>query len=68
MGSWSITGLRVKRCPVPLHSRDISQIVTCSSIKHARSVSAFTEQEVAMLSSVLQSPRAVSPLTTPSVG
>jgi len=34
--------------------RDISQIVTCSSIKHARSVSAFTEQGVAMLSSVLK--------------
>ena len=30
--------------------RDISQIVTCSNIKHARSVSAFTEQGVAMLS------------------
>jgi hypothetical protein len=30
--------------------RNISQIVTCSTIKHARSVSAFTEQGVAMLS------------------
>jgi hypothetical protein len=39
--------------------RDISQIVTCSNIKHARSVSAFTEQGVAMLSSVLKSERAV---------
>jgi hypothetical protein len=39
--------------------RDKSQIVTCSSIKHARSVSAFTEQGVAMLSSVLHSERAV---------
>lgn len=47
--------------------RNISEIVTCSIITHARSVSAFTEQEVATLSSVLQSPRAVSPLTTPSV-
>lgn len=40
--------------------RDISQIVTCSSIKHARSVSAFTEQRVAMLSSVLKSERAIA--------
>jgi hypothetical protein len=40
--------------------RDISQIVTCSSIKHARSVSAFTEQGVAMLSSVLKSARAIA--------
>jgi hypothetical protein len=40
--------------------RDISQIVTCSSIKHARSVSAFTEQGVAMLSSVLKSERAIA--------
>ena len=39
--------------------RDISQIVTCSTIKHARSVSAFTEQGVAMLSSVLKSGRAI---------
>jgi hypothetical protein len=39
--------------------RDISQIVTCSTLKHARSVSAFTEQGVAMLSSVLRSPRVV---------
>jgi hypothetical protein len=35
--------------------RDISQIVTCSSIKHARSVSAFNEQGVEMPSSVLKS-------------
>ena len=40
--------------------RDISQIVTCSNIKHARSVSAFTEQGVAMLSSVLKSARAIA--------
>jgi hypothetical protein len=40
--------------------RDISQIVTCSTIKHARSVSAFTEQGVAMLSSVLKSERAIA--------
>jgi hypothetical protein len=40
--------------------RDISQIVTCSTIKHARSVSAFTEQGVAMLSSVLKSDRAIA--------
>jgi hypothetical protein len=40
--------------------RDISQLVTCSSIKHARSVSAFTEQGVAMLSSVLKSERAIA--------
>ena len=39
--------------------RIISQIVICSDIKHARSVFAFTEQGVAMLSSVLNSPRAV---------
>ena len=40
--------------------RDISQIVTCSTIKHARSVNAFTEQGVAMLSSVLKSERAIA--------
>jgi hypothetical protein len=40
--------------------RDISQIVTCSTIKHARSVSAFTEQGVAMLSSALKSDRAIA--------
>lgn len=40
--------------------RDISQIVTCSTIKHARSVSAFTEQGVAMLSSVLKSEHAIA--------
>ena len=40
--------------------RDISQIVTCSTIKHARSVNAFTEQGVAMLSGVLRSERAVA--------
>jgi hypothetical protein len=40
--------------------RDISQIVISSTIKHARSVSAFTEQGVAMLSSVLKSERAIA--------
>ena len=40
--------------------RNISQSVTCSStMKHAKSVYAFTEQGVAMLSSVLNSPRAI---------
>jgi ORF6N domain-containing protein len=40
--------------------RNISQFVICSStIKHAKTVFAFTEQGVAMLSSVLKSPRAV---------
>jgi len=39
--------------------RDISQIVISSNIKHARSVFAFTEQGVAMLSSVLNSERAI---------
>jgi hypothetical protein len=39
--------------------RNISQIVISSDIKHARSVFVFTEQGVAMLSSVLKSPRAI---------
>lgn len=39
--------------------RNISQIVTCSRIKHAKNVLAFTEQGVAMLSGVLNSDRAV---------
>ena len=40
--------------------RNISQFVICSrTLKHARTVLAFTEQGVAMLSSVLKSPRAV---------
>ena len=39
--------------------RNISQIVICSTLKHARNVFAFTEQGVAMLSSVLNGPRAV---------
>jgi ORF6N domain-containing protein len=39
--------------------RNLSQIVISSKIKHAPSVFAFTEQGVAMLSSVLGSPRAV---------
>ncbi len=38
---------------------NLSQIVTSSSIKHAPNVFVFTEQGVAMLSSVLQSARAV---------
>jgi hypothetical protein len=37
----------------------ISQIVTSSGIKFSRKVSAFTEQGVAMLSGVLNSPRAI---------
>jgi hypothetical protein len=39
--------------------RNISQIVISPGIKHAPGVFAFTEQGVAMLSSVLRSPRAV---------
>lgn len=39
--------------------RDISQIVISSNIKHSRNVFAFTEQGVAMLSSVLNSERAI---------
>ena len=39
--------------------RNISQTVICSTLKHARNVFAFTEQGVAMLSSVLNSLRAV---------
>jgi hypothetical protein len=39
---------------------DISQIVTSSSIKVSKRVTAFTEQGVAMLSSVLRSERAVA--------
>lgn len=38
---------------------NLSQIVTSSKIKHAPNVFAFTEQGVAMLSSVLNSDRAV---------
>lgn len=40
--------------------RNLSQIVISSGIKHAPNVFVFTEQGVAMLSSVLKSPRAVS--------
>ena len=39
--------------------RNLSQIVISSGIKHAPSVFAFTEQRVAMLSSVLNSKRAI---------
>src|SRR5580765_7109775 len=39
--------------------RNISQFVISSDIKHARNVFAFTEQGVAMLSSVLHSSQAV---------
>lgn len=39
--------------------RNISQIVISSGLKHAPNVFAFTEQGVAMLSSVLHSPRAI---------
>ncbi len=38
---------------------NLSQIVISSKIKHAPNVFAFTEQGVAMLSSVLNSPRAI---------
>jgi len=37
----------------------VSQIVICSEIKHARNVNVFTEQGVAMLSSVLNRERAI---------
>ena len=37
----------------------ISQIVTSSKIKYAKRVNAFTEQGIAMLSSVLRSKRAI---------
>jgi len=39
--------------------RNISQFVICSTVKHAPKVYAFTEQGVAMLSSVLRSERAI---------
>ncbi len=39
--------------------RNISQFVTCSRMKHAKRIAAFTEQGVAMLSSVLNSDRAI---------
>jgi len=39
--------------------RNISQIVICSKIKHAKNVFAFTEQGVAMLSAILNSDRAI---------
>jgi hypothetical protein len=39
--------------------RNLSQIVTGSKIKHAPNVFALTEQGVAMLSSVPNSPRAI---------
>ena len=39
--------------------QNISQIVTCSGLKHAKRVTAFTENGVAMLSGVLNSPRAI---------
>ncbi len=39
--------------------RNISQSVICSTLKHARNVFGFTEQGVAMLSSVLNRPRAI---------
>jgi len=44
--------------------RNISQIVICSDIKHARNVFAFTEQGGAMPSSVLHSQQAVQVNTT----
>jgi uncharacterized membrane protein YccC len=39
--------------------RNLSQIVISSGLKHAPNVFAFTEQGVAMLSSVLNNPRAI---------
>jgi hypothetical protein len=39
--------------------KNLSQIVISSRIRHAPNVFAFTEQGVAMLSSVLRSPRAI---------
>ena len=39
--------------------KGISQIVTSSGVKYSKSVRAFTEQGVAMLSSVLHSERAI---------
>lgn len=39
--------------------RNISQFVTCSGLKHAKRVTAFTENGVAMLSGLLNSPRAI---------
>ncbi|MBW1704576.1 MAG: ORF6N domain-containing protein [Deltaproteobacteria bacterium] len=39
--------------------RNISQIVICSGIKHARNVNVFTKHGVAMLSSILNSDRAI---------
>jgi len=39
--------------------RDLSQIVISPGLKHAPNVFAFTEQGVAMLSSVLNNPRAI---------
>lgn len=39
--------------------REISQNVTCPTLKHAKNVFAFTEQGVAMLSGVLNSDRAI---------
>ena len=46
-------------CREEIGAENISQIVTCSTLKHARHVFAFTEQAVAMPSSVLNSPRAL---------
>jgi hypothetical protein len=40
-------------------ARNISQIVICSTLKHARNVFALTEQGVGMLSGMLNSPSAV---------
>ncbi len=42
-----------------LEIRNISQIVTCSGQKHSKNIFAFTEQGVAMFSSVLHSRRAI---------
>ena len=45
--------------------RDLSQIVISSKLKHAPNVFVFTEQGVAMLSSVLNSKRAVALINEP---
>ena len=52
-------GVRGKDKKGNSYTMNLSQIVISSRIKHAPNVSAFTEQGVAMLSSVLNSLRAV---------
>jgi predicted ATP-grasp superfamily ATP-dependent carboligase len=45
---------------IPAEILNLSQIVISSEIKHAPNVFAFTQEGVAMLSSVLRSKRAIS--------